>query len=49
MAKSIDRENPYPDDTAVLVWYPPLGANERDHEAWAWLPGSIVSQCGPDE
>ena len=26
-----------------------MGVDARDRNAWAWLPGSIVSQCGPDE
>jgi hypothetical protein len=33
----------FPDDSTVLVWYPPYGVDARDRSAWAWLPGSIVS------
>lgn len=47
-ASKIDND-PFPEDSAVLVWYPPLNADERNRETWAWLPGSIVSQCCPDE
>ncbi|MFL6053305.1 MAG: hypothetical protein ACJ72W_10375 [Actinoallomurus sp.] len=38
-----------PEGSTVLVWYPPRGTDERDRNKWAWLPGSIVSQCCPDE
>jgi hypothetical protein len=40
--------NQFPDEAAVLVWYP-LGANDEDRDAWAWLPGSIITRCGPEE
>jgi hypothetical protein len=51
MANEINEENvsQFPDDSTVLVWYPPCGADARDRSTWAWLPGSIVSQCCPDE
>lgn len=39
----------FPDDSTGLVWYPPCGADVRDRSTWAWLPGSIVSQCAADE
>lgn len=39
----------FPEETMVLVWYPPRGADERDRSEWAWLPGSVVSECGVDE
>ncbi|GAA1024675.1 hypothetical protein Aple_103640 [Acrocarpospora pleiomorpha] len=39
----------FPDDAPVLVRYPLPGADPMDRSTWAWLPGSILSQCGPDE
>ncbi len=39
----------FPDGSVVLVWYPPAGADAQDRASWAWLPGSVLSQCGPDE
>jgi hypothetical protein len=39
----------FPEGTTVLVWYPPCGADVRDRSTWAWLAGSIVSQCCLDE
>ncbi|MGH3374857.1 MAG: hypothetical protein ACRDP6_08965 [Actinoallomurus sp.] len=39
----------FPEGSTVLVWYPPRGANERDRSTWAWLPGSVVTQCCEDE
>jgi hypothetical protein len=39
----------FPEGLTVLVWYPPRSADERDRSTWAWLPGSVVSQCGLDE
>lgn len=52
MTYAIDNDGRYPDDSPVWVWYPPSGPKGtynpgRDH--WAWLPGSILGQCGPDE
>ena len=44
-----ETHNRFPDETPVLVWYPPCGANNQDRSAWAWLPGSVLQQCGPDE
>jgi hypothetical protein len=45
-----DQSEPqFADDSPVLVWYPPSGADHHDRDAWAWLPGSILRQCGPDE
>ena len=40
----------FPDDSCVEVRYP-LGKEqaEGDRAAWPWLPGWVVSQCGPDE
>jgi hypothetical protein len=42
-------EPQFSNDSAVLVWYPLPGADYHDRDAWTWLPGSILSQCGPDE
>ncbi|MBO3753076.1 hypothetical protein J5X84_44150 [Streptosporangiaceae bacterium NEAU-GS5] len=42
-------ENPFPDDSPVLVWFPLPDANPRDRGSWSWLPGSVLSQCGSDE
>lgn len=39
----------FPDEGPVLVWYPWPGVDAHDREAWAWLPGSILKQCGRDE
>jgi hypothetical protein len=49
MTHKINRENdgPFLENGPVLVWYPPPGADH--HSAWAWLPGSILEQRGPDE
>lgn len=45
-----DNDGRYPDDSPVLTRYPgPDRAASADREAWPWLPGSIVQQCGPDE
>jgi hypothetical protein len=51
MANEINEENAprLPDGSPVLVWYPPYGVDAHDRSAWAWLPGSIVSQCCSDE
>jgi hypothetical protein len=40
----------FPDDSWVEVRYPLTPEQEHgDRNAWPWLPGSVVSQCGPDE
>ncbi|MGI8330383.1 hypothetical protein ACRYCC_10485 [Actinomadura scrupuli] len=39
----------FPDDSPVLVWYPLPGADQHDRDVWAWLLGSILTRCGPDE
>jgi hypothetical protein len=45
-----DDDGRFPDDSPVLVRYPRSKQEERgDRSAWPWLPGSILSQCGPDE
>jgi hypothetical protein len=37
-------------DSLVEVRYPRDKHEEQgDRSAWPWLPGSILSQCGPDE
>ncbi len=48
----MDEENDgrFSDDSAVEVRYPRDKREEQgDRSAWPWLPGSILSQCGPDE
>ncbi|MBO3746148.1 hypothetical protein J5X84_08750 [Streptosporangiaceae bacterium NEAU-GS5] len=42
-------QNPFPDDSPVLVWYPLPDHDPLDRHTWSWLPGSILDQCGPDE
>jgi hypothetical protein len=37
----------YPEDSRVEVRYPVTAGQERD--AWPWLPGRVVSICGPGE
>ena len=45
-----DNDGRFPDDSLVEVRYPRTRKEEQgDRCAWPWLPGSIVSQCGPDE
>jgi hypothetical protein len=45
-----DNDGRFPDDSPVEVRYPRSNQEEDgDREAWPWLPGSIVEQCGPDE
>ena len=40
----------FPDDSDVEVRYPLTSEQETgDRAAWPWLPGWVVSQCGPDE
>jgi hypothetical protein len=40
----------YNDESPVLVRFPLSREQELgDREAWPWLPGWIVSRCGPDE
>ena len=45
-----DNDGGFPDDSLVEVRYP---RNRQeglgDRSAWPWLPGSILSQCGPDK
>ena len=45
-----DNDSRFPDDSPVLVRYPRDKQEELgDRSAWPWLPGTILSQCGPDE
>jgi hypothetical protein len=45
-----DNDGRFPDDIAAEVRYPRTRQEELgDRSAWPWLPGSILSQCGPDE
>ncbi len=38
----------FPDGSAVET---PLTPEQRDgpRDAWPWLPGTVLSRCGPDE
>ena len=39
--------NAFPDNTPVETRFP---LNQEDHrDTWPWLPGWVVTQCGPDE
>jgi len=43
-------EPAFPDDSRVAVRFPVTsGQAHGDREAWPWLPGWVVAQCGPDE
>jgi hypothetical protein len=42
-------EPKFPDDSPVLVLYSLPHAHPHARGMWAWLPGSVFSQCGPDE
>ncbi len=40
----------FPEESWVEVRYPLTSEQEHgDREAWPWLPGWVVSQCGPGE
>jgi len=40
----------FPEDSWVQVRYPLTREQGRaDRDAWPWLPGWVVSVCGPDE
>lgn len=42
--------SPYPEDSWVEVRYPLTREQKHgDRAAWPWLPGWVVSRCGPDE
>jgi hypothetical protein len=50
MTNETQNDGRFPDDSPVWVWYPPQAeTNCPPRDKWAWLPGSILSQCGPDE
>jgi hypothetical protein len=43
-----DNDGRFPDDSPVEVRYPRSKQEEQGgRERWAWLPGTIVEQCGP--
>jgi hypothetical protein len=45
-----DNDGRFPGDSAVEVRYPRTRQEQAgDRAAWPWLPGTILSQCGPDE
>ena len=45
-----DNDGRFPDDSLVEVRYPRnLQQELGDRSGWPWLPGSILSQRGPDE
>jgi hypothetical protein len=45
-----DNDGRFPDDSRVEVGYPRTRQEELgDRAEWPWLPGLILSQCGPDE
>ena len=45
-----DNDGRFPDDSLVEVRHPRNRQEELgDRSAWPWLPGTILSQCGPDE
>lgn len=40
----------FADETPVLVKFPRTKEEEQgDRNAWPWLPGTVLEQCGPDE
>ena len=40
----------FPEDSWVEVKFPLTSEQEQgDRAAWPWLPGWVVSVCGPDE
>ncbi len=40
----------YPDGSAVEVRYPLTREQQQgDRSAWAWLAGTVLERCGPDE
>ena len=46
----MDDDGRFPNDSLVEVRYPRnLQEELGDRSRWPWLPGSILSQCGPDE
>ena len=52
MTPGTDNDGRFPDDSPVWVRYPLKGSTQADalpRDQWPWLPGSIISQCGPGE
>jgi hypothetical protein len=46
----MDNDGRFPNNTQVDVRYPRTPREEHgDRSAWPWLPGTILSQVGPDE
>ena len=46
----MDNDCRFPNNTQVEVRYPRTPYEEQgDRSAWPWLPGTILSQVGPDE
>jgi hypothetical protein len=46
----MDNDGRFPNNTWVEVRYARSRTEElSDRAAWPWLPGTILSQCGPDE
>ena len=44
-----DNDGRFPDDSLVEIRYPrTLQEGLSDRSAWPWLPGSVLSQCGPE-
>jgi hypothetical protein len=39
----------FPEDSWVEVRYPLTSEQEPDRSAWPWVPGWVVTECGPDE
>ena len=45
-----DNDGRFPEGSRVEVRYPRTRREElADRSEWPWLPGLILSQCGPDE
>lgn len=45
-----DNDGRFPDGSPVQTPYPlTAGQHRGDRAAWPWLPGRVLSQCGPDE
>ncbi len=44
-----DNDGRFPDDAPVLVRYALADPPPEDREAWEWLPGHVLGQCGPNE
>ena len=45
-----DNDGRFPEGSRVEVRYPRDEQEEQgDRVGWPWLPGLILSQCGPDE